>query len=106
MRGTTTRWATLVEWSTWLILSWSEVYDVGGPQLPHRHSQLLELYAHRRRIAHAGAAALLHARLYAVYARFSVPALRDGRHLRQPRRRLARDALWHSAHARGRPGPP
>ena len=40
----------------------------GSPQLPDRHRELLELYAHRRRYAHAGAAAFLHARLHAVHA--------------------------------------
>ena len=70
------------------------------PQLPDRHGQLLELYAHRRRAAHVGAAAFLHARLHAVHAGVAVPALRDRRHLRQSRRRLAGDPLRHPAHAR------
>ena len=34
-----------------------------------------------------------------VHAGVSFPALRDGRHLRQSWRRLARGALWHPAHA-------
>ena len=87
-------------WSTSPTSSSSEVRDGRHPQLPDRHGQLLELYADRRRPAHAGAAAFLHARLHAVHAGLAVPALRDGRHLRQSRRRLARDALRHPAHAR------
>ena len=69
-----------------------------------RHRVLLGLHADRRRAAHAGAAALLPARLLAVHARLPVPALRDRRHRRQSRRRLAGDALRHPAHAGGRPG--
>ena len=49
---------------------------------------------------------LLHfysARLHAVHAGVPVPALRDRRHLRQSRRRLARHALRHPAHAGDRP---
>ena len=48
---------------------------------------------------------LLHfysARLHAVHARVPVPALRGRRDLRQSRRRLARHALRHPAHAGGR----
>ena len=50
---------------------------------------------------------LLHfysARLHAVHAGVPVPALRDRRHRRQSRRRLARHALRHSAHAGDRAG--
>ena len=78
--------------------------DVGRAQLPDRHRELLGLHADRRRAAHAGAAALLQPRLHAVHAGVPVPALRDGRHLRQSRRRLAGHALRHSAHADDRPG--
>ena len=54
-------------------------------------------------LTHAGAAALLCSRLYAVHAGVALLALRNGRHLRQSRRRLARDAFRHPAHARNRP---
>ena len=79
--------------------------DVRCAQLCGRDRELLELHAHRWRAAHAGAAALLQPRLHALHAGLSVPALRNGRHLRQSRRRLARHALRHPAHADDRPQP-
>ena len=74
----------------------------GGAQLPHRHGVLLGLHPDRRRAAHAGAAALLQARLFALHAGLPVPALRVRRHRRQSGRRLAGRALRHPAHAGGR----
>ncbi len=75
MPGTTTRLAMPAAWSISPTSSSSEVRDGRRSQLPDRHGQLLELHADRRRAAHAGAAALLCARLHAVHAGVPVPAL-------------------------------
>src|ERR1700744_4682563 len=99
MPGTTTRLAMPAAWSTWRISSSSGVSDVRSPQLPDRHSQLLEFHPYGRRTAYVGAAAFLQPWLHAVPDGVSVPALRSGRHCRQSWRRLVGVALWHSAHA-------
>ena len=86
----------------------SRVYRPGHErrhaQLRDRHRRLLGLHAQRRRAAHAGAAALLPARLLAVHAGLPVPALRGDGRRRQPDRRLAGHALRHRAHAGRGPG--
>ena len=82
-----------------MVIDAERVMARGDAQLPGRHGLLLGLHPDRRRAAHAGAAALLQARLLAVHAGLPVPALRVRRHRRQPRRRLAGDALRHPAHA-------
>ncbi len=62
----------------------AQLDDSGNAPLPGRHGLLLGLHPGRRRVAHAGAAAFLQARLFALHARLPVPALRVRRHRRQP----------------------
>src|ERR1700755_1207087 len=104
MRGTTTRSAMPAGWWT-LRTSWSKRDCSHAAQLRHRHRLLLGIYLGRGRVANAGPAALLPPRLYAIHAGLSVPALRNRRHRRQSRRRLAGAALRYSAHAGGGPNP-
>src|SRR5690349_11368677 len=98
------KWATRAAWWTWPTSS-SRRESERDPQLRHRHGILLGVYAGRWRAADAGAAAFLPARLHAIHARVPVSALRDRRHRRQSRGRLAGVALWHPPHAGGRPDP-
>src|SRR4030095_3241952 len=105
MPGTTTRWAMSAAWS--ISPTWSSTRrrdGTGNAPLPGRDRLLLELHPGRRRAAHAGAAALLQARLLALHARLPVPALRVRRHRRTPFGRLAGNALRHPAHAGRGPG--